>query len=276
MGAMTNRLPALFLGHGSPMTVISDVPERAAWVALGTALPRPKAILVVSAHWQTQGKTHVTVGAHPRTIHDFRGFPDELFAVQYPAPGSDELVARIEELLGPDRVTRDDSWGFDHGSWGVILPMFPAADIPLVQLSLDRALEADAHIALGRALAPLRDEGVLIVGSGNVIHNLALWRQYAGTRPEWAVEFQTRINAAVTADDRAALTRFAPDDQAAAAAINSAEHYLPLLYIVGARLPGDDVGIFNDTVSGALSMTSYVIGDTAALAGRPDLEIQTA
>ena len=266
MVRMTNRLPALFLGHGSPMTVISDVPERAAWVALGAALPRPKAILVVSAHWQTQGKTHVTTGAQPRTIHDFRGFPDELFAVQYPAPGSDELVARIEALLGADRVERDDSWGFDHGSWGVILPMYPAADIPMVQISLDRSLEADAHIALGRALAPLRDEGVLIVGSGNVIHNLVLWRQYAGTRPEWAVDFQTRINAAVTAGDHAALTRFGADDQAAAAAINSAEHYLPLLYIAGARRPGDDVGIFNDTISGALSMTSYVIGDTAPLA----------
>lgn len=266
MRDMTNRLPALFLGHGSPMTVISDVPERAAWVALGAALPRPKAILVVSAHWQTQGNTHVTVGAHPRTIHDFRGFPDELFAMQYPAPGSDELVGRIEELLGPDRVTRDGSWGFDHGAWGVILPMYPAADIPMVAMSLDRSLEADGHIALGRALAPLRDEGVLIVGSGNVIHNLALWRQYAGTQPEWALDFQRRINAAVLADDHAALTRFAPEDQAAAAAINSAEHYLPLLYVVGARLPGDAVGTFNDTVSGALSMTSYVIGDTAPLA----------
>lgn len=265
MGDMTDRLPALFLGHGSPMTVISDVPERAAWVALGAALPRPKAILVISAHWETQGKTHVTVGAHPRTIHDFRGFPDELFAMQYPAPGSDALVDRIEQLLGADRVARDDSWGFDHGAWGVIQPMYPDADIPMVAMSLDRTLDGDAHIALGRALAPLRDEGVLIVGSGNVIHNLALWRQYAGTRPEWALTFRARINAAVTADDHAALTRFAPDDSAAAAAINSAEHYLPLLYAVGARLPGDAVGVFNDTVEGALSMTSYVIGDTAAL-----------
>ncbi len=276
MAVMTNRLPALFVGHGSPMTVISDVPERAAWVALGAALPRPRAIVVVSAHWQTQGKTHVTIGAQPRTIHDFRGFPDELFAMQYPAPGSDPLVARIEELLGPDRVARDDSWGFDHGAWGVLQPMFPAADIPLVAISLDRTLDAEAHIALGRALAPLRDEGVLIVGSGNVIHNLALWRQYAGTQPEWAVEFQRRINAAVIADDHAALTQFAPDDQAAAAAINSAEHYLPLLYVVGTRLPGDAVGTFNDTVSGALSMTSYVIGDTAALAASADLEIGAA
>ena len=266
MGGMTNRLPALFLGHGSPMTVISDVPERRAWIALGQALPRPQAILAVSAHWQTQGKTHVTTGTSPRTIHDFRGFPDELFAMQYPAPGSDELVARIEALVGTARIARDDSWGFDHGAWGVVQPMYPDADIPMVAMSLDRTLDAEAHIALGRALAPLRDEGVLIVGSGNVIHNLALWRQYPGTQPEWALEFQRRINAAVSADDHTVLTRFGADDQAAAAAINSAEHYLPLLYVVGARLPDDEVGVFNDTVNGALTMTSYLIGDPAPLA----------
>lgn len=263
---MTTRLPALFLGHGSPMTVISDVPERRAWTALGQALPRPRAIMVVSAHWQTRGRTHVTAGPAPRTIHDFRGFPPELFAMQYPAPGSDELVGRITGLLGADRVQADDSWGFDHGAWGVVQPMYPAADIPLVAMSLDRTLDGAAHIELGRRLAPLRDEGVLLIASGNVVHNLALWRQFAGTVPEWADHFRSRINAAVTADDHAALTQFAPDDEAAGAAINSAEHYLPLLYTVGARLPGDDVGIFNDSVDGALSMTSYLIGDTAPLA----------
>lgn len=262
---MTDRLPALFLGHGSPMTVISDVPERAAWQALGKALPRPKAILCVSAHWETQGKSHVTTGDTPRTIHDFRGFPDELYAMQYPAPGSSELVARVVELLGEERVQRDDSWGFDHGSWGVVQPMFPAADIPMIQLSLDRAASPQEHLARAAALAPLRDEGVLIVASGNVVHNLALWRQFAGTRPDWAVSFQSRITDAVRSGDSAALTQFAPDDQAAAAAINSAEHYLPLLYAVGSRLPGDEVGVFNDTIDGALSMTSYLIGDPALL-----------
>lgn len=265
MGDMTNRLPALFLGHGSPMTVISDVPERAAWQALGKALPRPKAILVVSAHWETQGASHVTAGEQPRTIHDFSGFPDELYAMQYPAPGSAELVERIAALLGEDRISRDATWGFDHGSWGVVQPMFPLADIPMIQLSLDRTASPDEHLARAAALAPLRDEGVLIVGSGNVVHNLSLWRQFAGTRPEWAVSFQERINQAVVSGDTAALTRFGPDDQAAHAAINSAEHYLPLLYTVGARLPGDEVGIFNDTIDGTLSMTSYLIGDPALL-----------
>jgi 4,5-DOPA dioxygenase extradiol len=259
---MTTRLPALFLGHGSPMTVITDSPERRAWQALGKALPRPGAILVVSAHWETHGKTHVTVGANPRTIHDFRGFPDELFAMQYPAPGSDELVERIAALL-PGRIERDASWGFDHGAWGVAQPMYPDAGIPMVEMSLDRALSPAAHLELGAALAPLRDEGVLLIGSGNVVHNLALWRQFAGTRPDWAVEFQDRINAAVVGADHAILTQFAFDDRSATQAINGAEHYLPLLYAAGARLPGDEVSVFNDKIDGALSMTSYVIGGPA-------------
>ena len=185
---MTQRFPALFLGHGSPMTTISDVPERRALEALGQALPRPAAILVVSAHWETHGATHVTEGAQPRTIHDFRGFPDELYAIQYAAPDSPWLVARIEDLLGPDRVMRDSSWGFDHGAWGVLRPMYPGADIPLVEMSLDRTLTMAQHIALGAALAPLREEGVLIVGSGNIVHNLALYGQSRGTRPAWAEE----------------------------------------------------------------------------------------
>jgi 4,5-DOPA dioxygenase extradiol len=261
----TQRLPALFLGHGSPMTVITDGPERRVWQALGRALPKPKAILVISAHWETRGKSHVTVGPNPRTIHDFGGFPQELFDIQYPAPGSDWLVGRVEALLGAECAVRDESWGFDHGSWGVARPMYPNADVPMIELSLDRNLSAAEHLALARKLAPLRDEGVLIIGSGNVVHNLRLWRQLAGTRPDWAMEFQQRINAAVVADDAAALIEFAPEDQAANAAINSAEHYLPLLYAVGARLPGDEVGVFSDTVDGALSMTSYLIGDPALL-----------
>ncbi len=264
---MTERLPALLLGHGSPMTVITDVPERRAMQQLGQALPRPKAILVVSAHWQTQGRTHLTAGPAPRTIHDFGGFPDELFAIQYPAPGSDWLVSRVANVLGEQRVARDESWGFDHGAWGVTRPMFPSADIPMVEMSLDRALDADGHLAIGRALAPLRDEGVLLIGSGNIIHNLALWRQSAGTQPAWAQEFRQRSNAAILAHDLSALTRFAPGDEGAAKAINSAEHYLPLLYVLGAKLPGDGAGLFNDTLDGSLSMTSVLLGDTALLAG---------
>ncbi|MEJ6009084.1 4,5-DOPA dioxygenase extradiol [Novosphingobium aquae] len=265
---MTTRMPALFLGHGSPMTVITDNPYRASFVALGKVLPRPKAILAISAHWETQdGRVHLTAGAAPRTIHDFRGFPPELFAMQYPAPGSDDLVDRVAALLGEERIVRDESWGFDHGTWGVLQPMYPATDIPTVQLGLDRPLDAVAHIEIGRALAPLRDEGVLIVGSGNVVHNLSLWRQSQGTQPEWALDIGRRVVAAAQAGDDAALAYFAPDDRAAAMAINSAEHYLPLLYVIGARLPGDEVAVFNDDVDGALSMTSFLVGDPGLLEG---------
>lgn len=262
---MQQRLPALFLGHGSPMSVITDVPERRVWQALGQLLPRPKAILVISAHWETSGKVHLTAGEHPRTIHDFGGFPDELFAIRYPAPGDPALVERIAGLLGEDQIARDDSWGFDHGSWGVIRPIYPDADVPMIQLSLNRAFSPEQHLDTARKLAVLRDEGVLLVASGNVVHNLREYFRTMGTRPEWAADFQTRITAAVVAGDHLALTRFTPDDQAAALAINSAEHYLPLLYTVGARLPGDDVGVFNDTLDGALTMTSYLIGDTGLL-----------
>ena len=263
---MTQRLPTLFLGHGSPMTVITDGPERRAWQALGQALPRPRVILVVSAHWETTDRIHLTGGTAPRTIHDFAGFPDELYAIQYPAPGSPELVARIIELLGADRAVADETWGFDHGAWGVVQPMYPAADVPLVVMSLNRSLLPEEHLAVAARLAPLRDEGVLIIGSGNVVHNLRLWGQFAGTVPAWAREFQDRINDAVGTGDHAALTHFAAEDQAASAAINSAEHYLPLLYAAGARQPGDGTAVFSDNIDGALSMTSYLIGDTSLIA----------
>ena len=262
MLSSAGAMPALFIGHGSPMTAITDNPERRYLQALGTRLPRPEAILCVTAHWETSGATHVTDGEQPRTIHDFRGFPPELYQVQYPAPPASGLLARVEELAH-SRVMRDTTWGFDHGVWGVLRPMFPEADVPVLAMSLNRELDADGHLALARSLAPLRREGVMIVASGNVIHNLALWRASAGKVPQWAVEFRDRINAAVIADDIEALTRFAADDQSASAAVNSGEHYLPLLYAVGARLPDDEIGVFNDTIDGALSMTSYLLGDNA-------------
>lgn len=259
---MTTRLPALFLGHGSPVTTISDVPERRAWQALGQALPRPAAILAVSAHWETHGATHLTAGAAPPTIHDFRNMPAELYDVRYPAPGSPALIERIAALFGTQRVVADESWGFDHGAWGVVLPMYPAADIPMIAMSLDRALSPADHLALGRRLAPLRDEGVLIVASGNVIHNIPEWRQAApGTVPAWAPRFRDRINAALLAGDDAALVDL--DDPDSQLGVNSGEHYLPLLYAAGARLPGDRVAVFNDTLDRALSMTSVLIGDPA-------------
>ncbi len=264
---MIDRYPVLFLGHGSPMTAITDGPERRAWQALAQTLPRPRAILVISAHWETQDRTLLTAQEQPRTIHDFGGFPDELFQVQYPARSSPELIERIAELVGEDAITRDTSWGYYHGTWGVVRPMYPEADIPLVAMSINRSLAPEAHFALAAKLAPLRDEGVLFIASGNIIHNLRMWRTTIGTQPDWALDFRDRINAAVLANDREALIRFGPDDRGAGMAINSAEHYLPLLYTVGARLPGDEGAFFNDTVDGSISMTSVLIGDTSVLAG---------
>ena len=262
---MTSRLPALFLGHGSPMTVISDVPERRAWQMLGQALPRPKAILTISAHWESHGQTLLTGQAQPPTIHDFRGFPQELFDIQYPAPGNPALAARVIALLGADQARTDSDWGFDHGTWGILRPLYPNRDIPVVAMSLDRSLSAQQHLELGRRLAPLRDEGVLLVGSGNIIHNLMLWRQLAGRIEPWAGEFRQRINTALLEGDHATLTRLEAGDDAAAKAVNSGEHYLPLLYIAGAQLAGDKVGLFNDSLDGALSMTSVLIGDITPL-----------
>ncbi|MBV1687250.1 4,5-DOPA dioxygenase extradiol [Novosphingobium sp. G106] len=259
-------MPVLFLGHGAPITAITDGPERRTWQALGKALPRPRAILAVTAHWETQGRTHVTSEAHPRTIHDFRGFPQELYDLRYPSPGSPELAKQVIDLLGTDRATGDESWGYDHGTWGVVQPMYPAADIPMVAMSLNRSLDTEGHFAIGRALSPLRDEGVLIVASGNVIHNLPLWFKTTGTQPGWAVDFRARTNAAILAGDDAALLHFASEDDAAAKAINSGEHYLPLLYALGARRQGDDTKLLNDTLDGALSMTSVLIGFEYTLA----------
>lgn len=242
------------------MTAITDNPARAGFAALAARLPRPRAILCVSAHYETRGATHITAQASPPTIHDFRGFPPELHAVQYPAPGSTDLVARAK-ALGAGQIVADSTWGFDHGVWGVLRPMYPDADVPIVAMSLDRALDADGHLALAARLAALREEGVMIVGSGNVIHNLAMWYEWAKGMPSEMTAFGQRIVGAVIGDDRAALTRFAPDDRAAALAINSAEHYLPLLYVAGSRLPGDKASVFNHDAAEGIAMASFVIGD---------------
>ncbi|QVM82541.1 4,5-DOPA dioxygenase extradiol [Novosphingobium decolorationis] len=265
LAGMTHAQPAFFIGHGSPMTMITDNPERRFLEALGPLLERPKAILTITAHWESQGTTRISEGEFPRTIHDFRGFPQELYDMQYPAPLAAELHDKVLELAGDIPVRGDASWGFDHGVWGVLRPLFPAADIPVLAMSVNHSLSPEQHLELARRLAPLRRDGVMIVGSGNVVHNLRLYHATHGTKPDWATAFQDRINAAVIANDHAALTQFARDDQAAANAINSGEHYLPLLYAVGARLPEDEVGVFNDSIDGALSMTSYMLGNPSVL-----------
>jgi 4,5-DOPA dioxygenase extradiol len=234
-------MPALFIGHGSPMNAIEDTEWSRAWRALGAALPRPRAILVISAHWMTSD-VGVTAMAQPQTIHDFGGFPDALFAMQYPAPGDPALAARIQHLLQPLPVTLDQEWGLDHGAWSVLVHLFPEADIPVVQLSLDLSQPNRFHHELGQRLRPLRDEGVLILGSGNVVHNLRLIQWQDGRPvPAWSPRIEQRVIDCLAAGDHASLIDYAALDPEALLAIPTAEHYLPLLYIAGLQQEGEAI-----------------------------------
>lgn len=228
------KMPALFVGHGSPMNAIEDNRYTEAWHQLGQSLPAPKAILVISAHWYTRD-TAVTAMSKPRTIHDFGGFPQQLFDVEYPAPGSLDLAERVKTLLAPLSVATDtDQWGLDHGTWSILVKMYPQANIPVVQLSIDGTQPADYHYQLGRKLAALRQEGILIIGSGNVVHNLRMLKWQAGAEPfPWAVRFEQFVRQNLTYSGQAhPLVAYEQHPDAAMAA-PSADHYLPLLYILG-------------------------------------------
>ncbi|AMH16849.1 YgiD family protein [Hafnia paralvei ATCC 29927] len=259
----TSRMPALFLGHGSPMNVLEENDYTAAWRELGRTLPRPKAIIAVSAHWFTRG-TFVTAMEQPRTIHDFGGFPQALFDTQYPAPGAPELARRVQQLLEPEMVHLDHSeWGLDHGTWGVLIKMYPDADIPVIQLSIDGTQPAAYHFALGKKLSALRDEGVMIVASGNVVHNLRMVKWQGDAEPyPWAFSFDNfvRENLAYKGEDHP-LVNFM-QHEGAELSNPSPEHFLPLLYVLGAwdgeepiRVPVDGI------VMASLSMLSVVVGE---------------
>lgn len=258
----TSRMPALFLGHGSPMNVLEDNRYTQAWRELGVKLPRPKAIIAVSAHWYTRG-TAVTAMEKPKTIHDFGGFPQALFDTQYPAPGSPALAARIQQQLAPLPVIADTrEWGLDHGAWGVLIKMYPQADIPVVQLSVDGTQPASYHFELGRKLAALRDEGIMIVASGNVVHNLrkVKWEGDGSPYP-WAQAFNQYVhdNLAYRGDDHP-LVNFM-QHEGAALANPTPEHFLPLLYVLGAWDGNEPIGIPVDGIEmGALSMLSVQVG----------------
>lgn len=254
-------LPALFIGHGSPMNAITENPYARAWRELGHRLPRPERILVVSAHWETEGLA-ATAMERPPTIHDFFGFPQALFDMRYPAPGDPQIAERLRALLDPAPVAADQSWGLDHGTWSVLNFLYPEADIPVAQFGLDMSLPAEAHIALGRALSPLRDEGVLILASGNVVHNLRARNQAPDAEPApWAVRFDAAIREAFERGDEAMLAGWTSLGDDARLSVPRAEHYLPLLYIAGARRPGEPVEILTPAIEQAsLSMTSYVVG----------------
>ena len=259
--AAAERQPALFLAHGSPMNAILDTPFSRAWRALGLQLPRPRAILAVSAHFQTRGIA-VTAMPRPRTIHDFGGFPAALYQMQYPAPGDPGLARRVAELLAPDPVYLDEShWGLDHGSWSVLVHLYPDADIPVIQLSLDAGRSALEHYALARRLLSLRDEGVLILGLGNIVHNLYTANRDDSAAPyPWAARFDAAVRAALEHGDHEALCQWQELDPEARQSVPTDEHYLPLLY--AAAVHDGDTPWFptEGVIWGSLSMLSVGFG----------------
>lgn len=256
------RMPVLFLGHGSPMNAIEENEFVRGFRKAATELPRPQAILVVSAHWETRG-TQVTAMAHPRTIHDFGGFPKALFDVQYPAPGSPELAEEVKRAITSTTVGLDHSWGLDHGAWSVVKHLYPQADVPVIQMSIDYSLKPEQHFALAKEIAKLRDKGVLIIGSGNMVHNLGMvaWdklnEQYAF---DWAAEARERMNRAIISGDHASLVNFRAQGKAFDLAIPTPEHYYPLLYALALQGKDERATLFNDKpVAGSLTMTSVKI-----------------
>lgn len=256
----TQLMPALFIGHGNPMNAIEETVYSAAWRDTAAAIPRPKSILCISAHWETKG-TFVTAMSQPRTIHDFYGFPDELFQVNYPAPGSPELAARVREVVKATTVKPDQDWGLDHGTWSVLRRMYPEAEIPIVQLSLARTEPPRFHYDLGRELAELRAEGVLILGSGNIVHNLQMLQWQAREPYSWAVEFDRTAAELISSGNHDRLIDYPALGEAAHLSIPTNEHYLPLLYILGLQQPGEPVSFFAEGLSlGSLSMRSVKIG----------------
>jgi len=255
----SNKMPALFLGHGSPMNAIEDNEFSRAWRETARQIPKPVAILCISAHWETHG-TQVTAMQAPRTIHDFYGFPPPLFEKEYPAPGSPELADRVMKLAPGSNVLPDQSWGLDHGAWSVLCQMYPHADVPVVQLSLDRTLQPSGHYKLGRELRQLRQESVLIIGSGNIVHNLRMM-VWEDTAFEWAVDYDSRVRQWILDGDHQPIIHYEKQGRAAMLSVNSAEHYLPLLYVLGLQEKDEPVSFFTEKIwGGSLSMRCVRIG----------------
>ncbi|MBA5247780.1 4,5-DOPA dioxygenase extradiol [Marnyiella aurantia] len=258
------KMPVLFLGHGSPMNAIEENQFVQGFRNISHEIPTPNAILCISAHWFTNG-TKVTAMDMPPTIHDFGGFPDELFAVQYPAAGSPELAKQTTSLLLPAEVQEDHSWGLDHGAWSVIRHLYPAADIPVVQMSIDYTKPPEYHFDLASRLQKLREKGILIIGSGNIVHNLRLidWQNIntVGAGWDWAIEAREMTNNWILDGNFRNLIEYQRHGTALQAAIPSPDHYLPLIYSLGLKNKSDDISLFNDElIGGSLSMTSVRIG----------------
>lgn len=258
------KLPVLFIGHGSPMNGIEDNEFSQTWAKMGKEVTRPKAVIVVSAHWLTRG-THVTAMEEPKTIHDFGGFPQALFDVEYPAKGSPELAKKTANLITSTDVGLDHDWGLDHGTWTVVRHMYPDADIPVLQLSIDYGKPAEYHYNLAKQLSALRKKGVLIIGSGNMVHNLRMidWRKLNEPNYgfDWAIEMNDIFKQKIQSGDHKALMEYEKLSKSAKLAIPTPDHYYPLMYILGLQDNKDELSFFNDKlVGGSLNMTSVKIG----------------
>jgi 4,5-DOPA dioxygenase extradiol len=262
IGRNSGRMPCAFLGHGTPLNVLADNDWTRSWRRIATELPQPRAILAISAHWCTHG-TGVTAMTAPPTIHDFGGFPKPMYDIRYPAPGDPALARRVCELLAPLPVVLDESWGLDHGTWSVLCKAYPDATIPVVQLSIDMTQPPAFHFAVGAHLAPLRDEGVLILGTGNVVHNLMLRRRDDAFAYDWAIKFNDFVRDSLLAHEFNALVDYERVGEAAALSAPTPDHYYPLLYVAGAA-GADPAAIEIDGVfEGAMSMMSVVFGKDA-------------
>jgi len=255
-------MPALFVGHGNPMNALARNAFTEAWTRTAASFPRPRAIVSVSAHWYVPG-TRVTANQRPPTLHDFGGFPRPLYAVEYPASGAPELGRKVRDLLAPAPVVLDDGWGLDHGTWSVLVHMYPDASVPVIQLSIDETVRAEEHYQLARRLRPLRDEGVLVLGSGNAVHNLHTyaWGQQTGMAYDWALRFESKLRALITARDFDAVVAYEAMGEDAGLAAPTPDHFLPLLYVL-AQHEGDEPLSFpvEGFDGGSVSMLSVRVG----------------
>jgi 4,5-DOPA dioxygenase extradiol len=259
---MSSRLPTIFFGHGNPLNAIQRNAYTEAWTGIGEAIEKPKAVLCVSAHWYIP-ETAVTAMPQPRTIHDFGGFPRELYEVQYPAPGSAVIAQRVRQLLAPIPVAMDQEWGLDHGTWSVLCHVFPQADVPVIQLSIDETQPPEFHFQVGQHLAPLRDEGVLVIGSGNLVHNLHTyaWGRQDVKPFDWAVGFENRARELMTGGDFAPLVDYESLGRDALLSVPTPDHYLPLLYVLGAAQTDDSISFAVEGFDGgSVSMLSAKFG----------------
>lgn len=259
----TDKMPVLFLGHGNPMNAIEENEFVRGWREVGKSIPKPNAILCVSAHWETRG-TFVTVAEKPVTIHDFGGFPGELYDVQYPAPGSPELAKETINIVKKTEVGKDSKWGLDHGAWSVIKHLYPDADVPVIEMSLDHYQAPQFHYELAGELSPLREKGILIIGSGNMVHNLRMvaWDKFDADNYayDWALEASSKMKEYILSGDHKQLINYKSQSQAYNLAIPTPEHYLPLLYALALKEKNEEVRLFNDkAVAGSLTMTSLII-----------------